>query len=137
MNLIVFSDGGARGNPGPAGIGFVIKADNGNLVFEKGEYIGEATNNIAEYTAILRALEYIKDHKLEIDSIVANLDSELVVRQLNQIYKVKDEKLKKLYLEVRELVMELGGSVTFNHIPRSQNAIADKLYNDALDNRQD
>lgn len=137
MNLIVFSDGGARGNPGPAGIGFVIKKDNGDLIFEKGEHIGEATNNIAEYTALLRALEYIDKNKLEFDSIVANLDSELVVRQLNKIYKVKDEKLKKLYLEVRELIMKLGGSITFKHIPRSENALADKLYNDALDNRQD
>jgi len=136
MKLTVFSDGGARGNPGPAGCGFVIYDEDKALVKQDGIYIGTATNNQAEYKALIYALEFIKDKLQElykIDSVECFLDSELVVKQLNKEYKVKNPGMIALYENVRNLFMELGGVVTFSHVRREQNTEADALANQAMD----
>lgn len=136
MRITVYSDGGARGNPGPAGCGYIIY-DEDNIPIKKGsEYIGQTTNNQAEYKALILALTYIKNTLLEIEtveSVRCYLDSELVVKQLNGEYKVKNPDMILLFNEVRTLVMELGGAVIFEHIRREKNKVADQLANDAMD----
>lgn len=131
--IIIYSDGGARGNPGPAAVGCVIKQENQNEI-EISKFIGEATNNQAEYQAVIEALKWVKENcdneDIEIEFF---LDSQLVVEQLNQRYKIKNEGLKPLFWQIRELIIELGGKVTFTHIRREQNKVADKLVNKALD----
>lgn len=127
----VFTDGGSRGNPGEAAIGVVIKKDN-KAAKEFGKKIGIATNNIAEYTAVLEALVFAKKN-IDFGEADFFLDSELVVRQLNGIYKVKDKNLKKIFLKIRQLISESGAGVTFSHITREKNERADKLVNNALD----
>lgn len=128
--IIIYTDGGARGNPGPAAIGVVI----GDKKY--GEAIGEATNNVAEYRALVFAL---KKAKSQLGSGVAKTadlevrsDSELMVNQLNGIYKVKEEGLKPLFIEVWNAKQEFR-SVSFTHIRREENKIADGLVNQALD----
>lgn len=137
--IIIYSDGGARGNPGPAGIGVIITQSlkgKTQKVQEISKYIGEATNNQAEYKAVIEALNWIEGHKVDLgDNIEIEffLDSQLVTEQLNQRYKIKNEGLKPLFWQVRELVMKLGGKVSFKFIPREKNKIADKLVNEAID----
>jgi ribonuclease HI len=132
MNKIIkiFTDGGARGNPGPAGIGIVIKDDKDKIIKEYAEYIGKATNNQAEYKALIKGLEMVKQLKpAEVDCY---LDSELLVKQMKQEYKVKDVNLQPLFLKVWNLAISLG-KVKFHHIPRALNKEADKLLNKELD----
>ncbi len=129
QKLIINTDGGSRGNPGPAGIGVVFSDEKGEIIATFREYIGEATNNIAEYEALIMALEKARD--FEASEIECRLDSELIVRQLNGQYKVKDENLKKLFNRVKELVF--FKPVKFIHIRREQNKKADELVNLALD----
>lgn len=129
MKLIIFTDGGARGNPGPAGIGVVIK-DGVKILKEYGEYIGETTNNQAEYRALISALESAK--KLGGTEIQLFMDSELIVKQLKGEYRVRDAKLAPLYLKVYNL--RAGFKKFFvSHIPREKNKEADNLVNRALD----
>lgn len=125
----LYTDGGARGNPGPAGIGFVLFEDDQNI-YEFKKYIGECTNNVAEYMALITALMYASQK--EIKNVKCFLDSELVVKQLNGLYKVKHKDMIQLYNKVQELV-KLFDKVTFANIPREQNKIADSLVNQALD----
>ena len=136
QTLKIFSDGGARGNPGPAGIGIVI-SQTSNLkpqtLAEISEYIGEATNNQAEYTAVIHALEWVGENIKGDVEIEFFLDSQLVVEQLNQRYKLKNEGLKPLFWQIRELILKIGGRVTFEFIPREKNKEADKLVNQAID----
>lgn len=127
----IYSDGGSRGNPGQGAIGFVIY-EGQEEIYKKGEKIGHCTNNEAEYQAVLRALSYIEG-KVNADRVDFYLDSELVVKQLNGEYKVKDAKLKPLFLKIREKVIGYGGSVSFSHISREKNKVADSLVNVALD----
>lgn len=129
MHLTLFSDGGARGNPGPAAIGYVL-ANGNRVVSEAGEKIGETTNNVAEYTAVLRGLT--KAHELGATSVECKLDSLLVVEQLNRNYKVKDATLAQLFTKVWNLIQQFQ-RVTFQHVPREQNHHADALVNQALD----
>jgi len=129
QKLIINTDGGSRGNPGPAGIGVVFSDEKGETLATFREYIGEATNNIAEYEALIMALEKARD--FEVSEIECRLDSELIVRQLNGQYKVKDENLKKLFNRVKELVF--FKPVKFVHVRREQNKKADELVNLALD----
>lgn len=127
--LQIFTDGGARGNPGPAGIGVVIW--NGNeLVDRHKKYIGEATNNQAEYKAVILALE--EASKLAVEELEFFLDSELVVKQINREYKVKDKDLAALFVQVWNLNMGFK-KATFTHVPREKNKEADKLVNEAID----
>jgi ribonuclease HI len=125
----LFTDGGARGNPGPAAIGYVI-ADGSAVLAEHGEFIGPATNNVAEYTALLRGLTHAKE--LGAKQVTCKLDSLLVVEQLNRNYKVKDAILAQLFTKVWNLTHDFQ-RVTFSYIPREQNAHADALVNAALD----
>lgn len=135
MKLLINTDGGARGNPGPAGIGAIIKYEKKEEKISK--YIGEATNNQAEYRAVIEALGWVKENIKEKDlEIECLLDSELIVEQLNQRYKIKNEGLRPLFWEIRDLIMALGGKVSFRYIPREQNKEADKLVNDAIDKRR-
>lgn len=130
-NLIIYSDGGARNNPGPAGIGAVLyERESLDRVAEISEYIGQATNNQAEYTALLRALEKAK--ALDGEEITCYLDSELVVKQLNREYKVKDPELAKLFVKIWNLSQQFK-KITFNHVRREKNTEADKLVNMAID----
>lgn len=128
--LIIFSDGGARGNPGPAGIGAVLYDGDKKVVAKISEYLGETTNNQAEYRALLAALKKARD--LGAQDIACYLDSELVVKQLNREYKVKNKDLAPLFLEVYNLSLGFQ-KISFNHIPREQNSVADGLANEAMD----
>lgn len=132
------TDGGARGNPGPAAIGVVFYDQDGCELYRFGETIGVATNNQAEYSAITKALELITKSKWHrendtAEEIVCRLDSQLVVEQLNGNYKVKNTEIKAFINRISELLLELGRPVTFVHVPRSQNKVADKMVNKALD----
>ena len=128
--LVVHVDGGARGNPGPAAVGVVIAEPGGDVLHAVGETIGTATNNVAEYRALLRGIELAREHgasELEIYG-----DSELVVKQVRGEYKVKDAGLKPLHAEARAALAEVG-EWTFDHVRRDDNAHADELVNQALD----
>ena len=125
----VFCDGGARGNPGPAAWGFVIKKD-GRTIKEDCGYIGIATNNFAEYTALVKALSYLRKN-FEGESAKVYLDSKLAASQLSGEYEIKNLTIAKLVRQVRELEKGLG-SIVYTHIPREQNKEADKLVNIAL-----
>lgn len=127
--LQIFTDGGARGNPGPAGIGVVIWSGN-ELVGQYKAYIGEATNNQAEYKAVILAL--LEAKKLDAEELEFFLDSELVVKQINREYKVKDKDLAPLFVQVWNLSLGFK-KATFAHVPREKNKEADKLVNEAID----
>ena len=133
--IIVHSDGGARGNPGPAAIGVVIEKGGGEVLEELSETIGDSTNNIAEYTAVLRGLHALialfgeKTTELEIDW---RLDSELVVKQLAGEYKVKNPGLRSLFEEIRDLRARFP-KLSLRHVRREENKEADRLVNEALD----
>ena len=132
MKLTINTDGGARGNPGQAGIGVVIKDESGKVVEKFGRYLGDnSTNNQAEYEAVVAALQAAK--KLGGTVLEFHMDSELAVRQLNHIYKVKNAELQSLFLKAKNL--QAGFSkVTFTHVPRVENREADTLVNEAIDN---
>jgi|SRR5581483_597271 len=130
MKLTIFTDGGARGNPGPAGIGVVIHDEAGKVIKQLKQYIGEATNNTAEYKALILALR--EAAALKADDLQINMDSELIVRQMQGVYKIKEPNLKILAQEVIILRNQFK-SVTFTHVPREQNKAADKLVNQAID----
>lgn len=128
----IYTDGSSRGNPGPAGIGILIIDDKGNEVKRISEYIGETTNNIAEYSALLRAV--IECKKRKIYSVEFFTDSELLVNQLNKVYKIKNEGLKPLYVKLLSKLMNFR-DWSIRHIPREENKIADFLANQALDKK--
>ncbi|MBA3865956.1 MAG: ribonuclease HI family protein [Solirubrobacterales bacterium] len=128
--LTVNVDGGARGNPGPAAIGVVVRDDDGALLEELGEKIGRATNNVAEYRALLRGIELAAAHGADEVELVG--DSELVVRQIEGRYKVKDATLRELHAEVKRELTGFG-SWSIRHVRRESNADADRLVNAALD----
>ena len=135
MIISVFTDGGARGNPGPAAIGVVIKVANGNVLYQLGKRIGKTTNNVAEYTALLEALSWLAHYKQKenIDGVRCFLDSELVVSQLTGLYKIKNPKLAWLIMKIHEKKRGFSFPVTYHHIPREKNLEADRLVNQALD----
>lgn len=128
--LILWTDGGARGNPGPAGIGVVLTDAAGEVVAEIAEFIGEATNNQAEYRALIAGLE--RARVLGARTIEVRMDSELVVRQLNGEYKVKNENMKPLYTQALHLLKTFV-RYTIAHVRREANAEADRLVNQAID----
>ena len=125
----LYSDGGARGNPGPAGIGYVLTLTDG-MEIKHGETIGATTNNQAEYKALLAGMD--RAFKEQVTQLSCFLDSELVVKQLNGIYRVKDQDLRTRVAEVASLTSHFK-TVTFEHIPRAKNKEADRLVNEALD----
>jgi ribonuclease HI len=127
--LIVYTDGGARGNPGPAGIGVVIM--DGEKVLESfGKYIGETTNNQAEYQALIAALH--RAFELSAKEVECRMDSELAVKQMRREYKVRDKGLLPLFVRSNELVAAIG-NVRFVHVRREYNKLADAEVNNAID----
>ncbi len=139
QRILIHTDGGARGNPGPAGIGAVIVGEDGAVIRELSEYIGETTNNVAEYQPLIRALEETKKifgEKSKDLRIEVMMDSELVVRQLAGVYKVKEPTLKELFARVATLRLEAMPNIIFTHVRREKNAHADQLVNKAIDAAQ-
>ena len=129
-DIVAYIDGGARGNPGPAGYGVRIERPDGALVEELSESIGIATNNVAEYRGLLAALDWAKTHRC--GRVLVRSDSLLLVQQMRGIYKVKHPGLQPLNAQARSLVREIG-SVTFEHVGRALNSHADRLANHAMD----
>jgi ribonuclease HI len=124
------TDGGARGNPGPAAYGYVLETEDGTVLAAHSEAIGVATNNVAEYRALVAGLQKALD--LAVDEVDVVSDSQLLVRQMNGEYKVKNEALRKLSLEAAALARRLR-RVTYRSVPREHNELADRLVNEALD----
>jgi ribonuclease HI len=126
----LFTDGGARGNPGPAAYGYVLEADDGTVLAAHGEKIGVATNNVAEYRALIAGLERAVELALPEVEVVS--DSELLVKQMTGVYRVKNEALRELSLEAAQLARRIG-NVTYTAVRREHNELADRLVNEALD----
>ncbi len=125
------SDGGARGNPGPAGAGFVVESD-GEVICQGGRFLGTCTNNVAEYEALIWGLENVL--ALGHAEVLVLADSELLVKQLNGAYRVKNEGLKPLFLRALSLLRKFS-AFEVRHIPRAENKLADALANEAMDAR--
>ena len=130
MKAVLYTDGGARGNPGPAAYGFVLEAEDGSLLAAHGEAIGTATNNVAEYSGLVAGLQ--KAIELGVEALELVSDSELMVKQMRGEYRVKNEGLRPLYDEAQALARKLG-AVEYRHVKRAHNEIADRLVNEALD----
>ena len=126
----LFTDGGARGNPGPAAYAYVLEDEDGEVVAAHGEAIGVATNNVAEYSALIGGLE--KARELGITDLEVVSDSELMVKQMRGEYKVKNEALRGLSVEAGRLARQVG-RVTYTAVRREHNLLADRLVNEALD----
>jgi ribonuclease HI len=126
----LFTDGGSRGNPGPAAYGYVLEADDGTVLAAHGERIGVATNNVAEYSALVAGLE--KALELAVPEVEVISDSELLVKQMTGEYRVKNETLRELFLEASGLARRLG-NVSYRAVRREHNELADRLVNEALD----
>ena len=130
MKARLSTDGGARGNPGPAAYGYVLEAEDGTLLAAHGERIGVATNNVAEYRALIAGFE--KALELEVDDVAVISDSELLVKQMTGEYRVKNEALKELSAEAARLARRLR-NVSYEAVRREHNELADRLVNEALD----
>ncbi|MCC6223361.1 MAG: reverse transcriptase-like protein [Thermoleophilia bacterium] len=126
----LFTDGGARGNPGPAALGYVLEAEDGTVLDARGEAIGVATNNVAEYRALLAGLAAAAE--LGVTELEVVSDSELVVKQMTGEYRVKNAALRELSLEAARLARRLG-TVRYTAVRRERNVLADRLVNEALD----
>ncbi len=128
--IYLYTDGGSRGNPGPAAIGVVLQQHDGKIIQTYKEYIGETTNNQAEYRALIKGLELALH--LGYEEVHAHLDSELVVKQLRQEYKVKQPDIQRVFVLAWNLAQSFK-KVVFKHVPRAMNTKADALVNEALD----
>lgn len=131
--LEIYCDGGARGNPGPAAYGFVVK-NNGQIIREQKEFIGIATNNVAEYTSVIAALKWLAKSYVGQD-LNFFLDSQLVASQLSGLFKIKNSTIRNLVFEIQTLESEFA-QIRYTHIPREKNKEADRLVNQALDRQQ-
>ncbi len=134
MKARLFTDGGARGNPGPAAYGYVLEAEDGTLLAAHGEAIGVATNNVAEYSALIAGLE--KAVELQLPEVEVVSDSELMVKQMRGEYRIKNDALQELARRAGALARALG-SVTYTAVRREHNELADRLVNEALDAQSD
>ena len=130
MKARLATDGGARGNPGPAAFAYVLEAEDGTVLDARGEAIGVATNNVAEYSALVAGLRRAVEKG--VDELEVRSDSELMVKQMRGEYRVKNRDLQALFLEASRLAGQVG-AVRYEHVRREQNATADGLVNDALD----
>ena len=130
MKVKLFTDGGARGNPGPAAYGFVLEAEDGSVLAAEGARIGIATNNVAEYRALIAGLE--RALELAVPDVEVVSDSELLVKQMRGEYRVKNEALRELSVEAARLARTIG-KVRYTAVRREQNELADRLVNEALD----
>lgn len=137
MNYIAYTDGGARGNPGPAGAGAYITDSTGKKLAAVSKYLGDTTNNVAEYSAVILALETLKKlipkEARKQARIELRMDSELVARQMNGVYQVKEEHLFPLFMKIWNMRVADFPNLTVTHVPREKNVDADKLSNDAMD----
>ncbi len=129
----LFVDGASKNNPGPSGAGVCLLKGDNELVFKKGFYLGKKTNNQAEYLALLLGIFYARKHMSLGDSIIITSDSELMVRQLNKIYSVKNAELKRMYECARQLLE--GFEVKFVHVLREENTVADALANEGIEKK--
>ena len=130
MKARLSTDGGSRGNPGPAAYGYVLETDDGTVLAAHGEAIGVATNNVAEYRALVAGLR--KAGELKVDEVEVVSDSELIVHQMRGEWKIKNEALRALWGEAQELADRLG-RVRYTAVRREHNELADRLVNEALD----
>ena len=135
--MTIYCDGGSRGNPGSAACAFVVVEDDA-VVFKEGKHLGIETNNVAEYTAVLQAVKWLSKEKItnSKSQVIINLDSQLVERQLNGFYKVKNEKLGILYDKIKLQITNYKLQIKFQWGYRSKNSIADDLVNETLDLHQ-
>lgn len=135
--LYLNTDGGSRGNPGPAGCGSVVSDEQGLVLKQVSKFLGTATNNEAEYQAVILGLETVKklygSDKLKNIEVVVRMDSELVCKQLNGEYQLKEEKLFPYFIKIWNLKVKEIPNIKFTYIPREQNSIADGLANEAMD----
>jgi len=131
VTYYAYTDGASRGNPGDAGVGVIVKDEQGRTVLSLHGFIGRTTNNVAEYTAFKTLLERLRADQCT--KLVVHSDSELLVRQINGEYRVKDPGLKKHHEEVKRLMSSLPCEVEVRHIPRAQNSEADRLANQGID----
>lgn len=134
-SLIIHTDGGARGNPGPAASAFVVLDRNRQVLFQKGIFLGKTTNNFAEYSAVVFSLEWLlKAEDLPpIKHVMFNIDSQLVVNQLNGVFKIKSGEIRQMIFKIKTFENQLKYFVSYRHVPRRQNVIADALVNKTLD----
>ncbi|EKE13424.1 MAG: ribonuclease HI [uncultured bacterium] len=132
--IIIHTDGGSRGNPGPAACAFVAEL-KGKVLEKQSKFLNTNTNNVAEYEGVLLALNWLlkSKHAFKENNVIFFLDSELVVKQLNGVYKIKKPELQILNLSIRKIFSELDKKIFFKHIPREQNKVADFLLNEELD----
>ena len=130
MKARLFTDGGSRGNPGPAAFAYVLETDDGTVLAAHGERIGVATNNVAEYSGLIAGLQ--KAIELQVPEVEVISDSELLVKQMRGEYRVKNEALRTLSLEAARAARQLG-KVEYRHVRRAENELADRLVNEALD----
>lgn len=137
MKITVYTDGGSRGNPGPSGFGVVIYDQDKNILTQISKYIGVKTNNEAEYMALIESLQWLKSHQHQyhITQVEFYSDSQLLIRQLQGIYKVKAPNIKLLYQQAVNLLDQINLSFTFHDILRESNQLADYLANRAMDRR--
>jgi len=138
--IIIYTDGGARGNPGPAGVGVIILDESGRLLKEVSKSLGVKTNNWAEYEAIILGLETAKKlfgkEKIKKYDVEVRTDSEFVARQLQGEYKIKEESLFPQFIKIWNMRISDFPSITFRHIPREKNKEADRLANEAMDEQK-
>ena len=134
MTVYAYTDGAARGNPGESGIGLLLKDGHGKIIFEGSGYIGKATNNVAEYTALLTCIKKVR--QLSCKRLIVYSDSELMVKQLRGEYRVKDKGLQTYFLQIKELLKQSPFSFEINHIEREKNRQADQLANIGIDTKQ-
>ncbi len=135
ISIKIYTDGASRGNPGPSSYGYVILNSDNEVIKEEGKVIGNTTNNVAEYTAVLSALTFVRDglsKKKQVEKIELFADSKLVVEQLSGRFKIKAAHLFVILQKIRVIVAGLG-PVQYKHIPRELNSAADSLANQALD----
>ncbi|GDX62244.1 ribonuclease H [Candidatus Levyibacteriota bacterium] len=133
--ITIFTDGGSRGNPGPAATGAYVTDEKGNILYAEGKRIGIATNNVAEYMAVIDALSWLSEHKNEIVMpIMFFMDSLLVVSQIQGVYRVRTQHIGDLLAIVRKLEKEISLHIIYRHVRREKNKQADRLVNMALDN---
>lgn len=133
MTVKVYTDGASRGNPGSAAVGIVIKDEGDKVIRTFGKYIGECTNNVAEYTALIESVKLLKELNEPFEEINFFCDSELIVKQIRGEYKIKHKDLINLSLEFWKEIKSLNIKFSIKHIPREENKAADKLANEALD----
>lgn len=135
--IILYTDGGARGNPGPAGAGAALFDENGRTIKEASEYLGHRTNNYAEYRAVVMGLEMVAKHfgkaQCAAIEVLVRMDSELIQKQLTGEYQIKEETLFPFFIQIHNLRVSTFPHLSFSHVPRAENKRADALANEAMD----